>query len=327
MLTKMIEEEILYRAAREAGLDRDAEIRRRLEDLERQTLVQAYLDRMHEEATRVDEDEARQFYEQHRDEYRTEKMVRVRMLLSERESTAQQVRKMVTEGNLKFDEACAKYSDNPSVVSARGLLPTWVRKDRAVPWIGNHRAFHEAAFSLEPGEISEPFRTPVGWHLIRLEEVREPRERSFEEVRDDVIGRISRERSTRGLPELLADLRERYGVKIHQEPDAKTADELFAEAQGAAAPRRRVELYEELVQRYPDHERVLDALFMIGFIRSEELGQPEQAREVFRRVIEKAPDSDLARSARWMLTSEEEPSFSDEASPQDTSQAPGGTAP
>jgi len=47
-------------------------------------------------------------------------------------------------------------------------------------------AFEEAVFGLAVGEISEPVRTPFGFHIIKLTEVREPVGKSFQEARQDV---------------------------------------------------------------------------------------------------------------------------------------------
>ena len=47
-------------------------------------------------------------------------------------------------------------------------------------------AFDEAVFSLSEGEVSDPVRTPFGFHIIKLTEVREPVGKSFEEARQDV---------------------------------------------------------------------------------------------------------------------------------------------
>ena len=89
-------------------------------------------------------------------------------------------------------------------------------------------------------------------------------------------------------------------------------------AQAAPMPQRRIDLYEELVERFPEHGHAVDSQFMIGFLLSEEIGDAERARAAFERVIEMAPDSDLAQSARWMLTSgEEEPEFEDDGWPAD----------
>lgn len=313
MLRRMVEEEVLYQAAVDAGTDRAPDVVERLENLKRQTVVQSYLDHVEEEASRVSAEEARAFYDEHLDEYRTEKMVRVRMLLTDREKVAKHVQEICSSGTMGFADACAKHSEDPFVVSARGLVPTWIRQDRAVPWIGNHPEFHDVVFSLERDQLSDPFETMAGWHVVRVEDVRESRQRPFDEVEADVTGRIARERSTRGLPELLAELNERYGVVIHEEPGTKSADELFAEAQAAPDPRMRVKLYGELVERFPTYDRALDAHFMIGFIHSEELKDVGAAEVAFRKVIELDPDSDLAKSAEWMLTSgNDDPPFEDD---------------
>jgi peptidyl-prolyl cis-trans isomerase C len=321
MLRQMVEEEVLYRAAVEDGIDRDDAVRTRIREIERETVVQTYLDRMQQQASQVDEDEARRFYDEHLDDYRTEKMVRVRMLLTPRENVARRIGEMVADG-AAFEDLCGRFSESTFVVSARGLIPTWIRQGRAVPWIGNHPEFHEVAFSLPVNQLSEPFETTAGWIVLRVEEIREERLRPFDEVKEDVIGRISRERTSRGLPQLLSELNERYDVKIHDEPGAKSADELFAEAQSEGNPRRRIELYEEIVARFPDFERLIDAQFMIGFIRSEELRDTLGAAAAFEKVIEIDPDSDLAQSARWMLSSgSQEPDFEDDGWTPDSLEA------
>lgn len=306
LLEQMIEEDILCRAAIDDGLDRDPDVAKRLEANRRQILSQAFLDRRHEIATQVSEEEARAFYQEHLDEYVTEKTLRVRVLDNSTEKVVTRAREMAVDDGLPFEELCSRFNENPFLIRARGLLPDWVRKDRAVAWLGNHPAFHEAAFHLEKGEVSPIFELEQAgkttYNIVRVEDIREPRQLSFEEARGDIVGRISRARSTRGLPDLMAELKERYGVKILETP-AKSAEELFAEAQGAPDPGRKVKLFEELVSRYPDDSRVLEALFMIGFTRSEELNDAEGAREAFQRVINEYPDSELAQSARWMLSS------------------------
>jgi len=321
MLQQIIEQEILYRAAVDAGLPQDDAIRAQIRDWERQFLVQAYLDRKQEEMSSVSEEEARAFWEAHPEEYTTERMRRVRMLWADDRRAAETARERVLAGSLDFPQACSKYSSHPPAIESLGMIPSWVREGKAVDWIGNHPSFHEVVDSLEPGEISEVFQTSRGFHVVRVEEVREPALRPFEEVERDIRGRLAQQKSTQGLPDLLAQLRERYHVKVHEVP-GRSADELFARAQAATSPQERVALYEELVERHPDDALALDAHFMIGFIRAEELKDPERAAQSFRKVIEIDPDSELAQSARWMLTSGDDvPEFEDgpDAEPEEGS--------
>jgi len=302
LLRQMIEEELLWRAAQDEGVSRDPAVVHEVERATRSIVVQAYLDRKQQEASQVTEEEARAFYEEHLADYVTEHTVRVRVLENPRLHTAEHARTLVVEQNVSMASVCSKFNVDPSLVEAAGLLPQWVRRGKAVPWIGNHPSFHEAAFALEPGVPSEVFETARGWTFVMLEEDNPSRQRSFEEARADVEGRIARQRTSTGLPELLASLEERYRVRI--EAVERSAEEVFAEAQRATNPREAVVLFEEVVERWPDHERVPEALFMIGFKRTEELDDPVGAEAAFRELLERFPDSELAQSARWMLSSD-----------------------
>jgi TolA-binding protein len=71
------------------------------------------------------------------------------------------------------------------------------------------------------------------------------------------------------------------------------------------------------VDEHPDADVSPQALFMVGFIHSEELKQYEQAEAVFRELLQRYPQSELAESARWMLEhmrSDEAPPFAEPGS-------------
>ncbi|MBS1976030.1 MAG: peptidylprolyl isomerase [Bacteroidetes bacterium] len=72
-------------------------------------------------------------------------------------------RQLLAGGN--WDELCKEYSDDPSTKNSGGRLrPFGVGVMSSVP------EFESAAFALEkPGEISDPFQSAYGWHIIRLE--------------------------------------------------------------------------------------------------------------------------------------------------------------
>lgn len=66
---------------------------------------------------------------------------------------------------VKWDELCKEYSQDPSSKDNGGRLrPFGVGAMSGVP------EFEQMAFNLkEPGNISDPFQTQFGWHIIRLE--------------------------------------------------------------------------------------------------------------------------------------------------------------
>ena len=67
-----------------------------------------------------------------------------------------------------------------------------------------------------------------------------------------------------------------------------------------------------MVESYPDADIAPQALFMVGFVYSEELKNYDEAEKAFRELLAKYPKSELTASAQWMvdhMRSEEAPNF------------------
>jgi parvulin-like peptidyl-prolyl isomerase len=101
------------------------------------------------------------------------------------EKTLADVRSDVAAGKLTFAEAARRHSTSPSgkeggdlgFFAYRGRLPV---------------ALSSVAFSLQAGEISRPFRTAFGVHLVTVIE-RRAGDLSLEDVRSAVLEQVSRE--------------------------------------------------------------------------------------------------------------------------------------
>lgn len=77
-------------------------------------------------------------------------------------------------GGGDFAQLAAKYSEGPSA-EAGGDLGYFARRDMV-------QSFSEAAFSLEPGQVSDVVVTPYGYHIIQLIDKKPRRQLEYEEI-------------------------------------------------------------------------------------------------------------------------------------------------
>lgn len=74
-----------------------------------------------------------------------------------------------------------------------------------------------AVGELKGGEISEPFVTSAGVHVVRVAERIPPTVKPFEEVADELRMRETSDRNRGRLTDVVAGLKQRYVVEVHPE--------------------------------------------------------------------------------------------------------------
>jgi peptidyl-prolyl cis-trans isomerase C len=120
------------------------------------------------------------------------------------------------EKRLKAGEDFGKLADELSKdPGSKGGDLGWFTKDRMVP------EFADAAYKLEPGQVSDPVKTQFGWHVIK---VLEKRTRPFPPM-DQVKDQLERFVAQRAQSEAILKLREaakitRTDEKVDEAPKA-----------------------------------------------------------------------------------------------------------
>ena len=71
-------------------------------------------------------------------------------------------------------------------------------------------AIADAVFSAETGAIASPRKSPLGWHVIRVEEVQQKPARSLAEVRDELVAQIAQEKRRAAFTEKLASIEDQF---------------------------------------------------------------------------------------------------------------------
>lgn len=85
-----------------------------------------------------------------------------------------------------FAELARKYSEDPS--AAQGGEAGWFTQGQLLP------AVEKAAFALKKGEISGVVESALGYHILKVEEVREEKTKGLKEAREEILLAIRTER-------------------------------------------------------------------------------------------------------------------------------------
>lgn len=174
VLDYVIDMRLVARKAEAEKLSQSADFARRLAYLRDKALMEGLLTTVAREAST--DAAVRAVYAQVAKGQGGEQEVRARHILVETEAQARAALKRVRGGE-DFAKVADQVSKDPG---SRGGELGWFTKDRMVP------EFAEAAFKLQPNQISEPVKSQFGWHIIKVEERREKPFPKLEEIRDQV---------------------------------------------------------------------------------------------------------------------------------------------
>jgi parvulin-like peptidyl-prolyl isomerase len=74
-------------------------------------------------------------------------------------------------------------------------------------------AFEEVVFNLKPGSYSDVFQTEFGWHIASVIEKRPAVACSLEQVRDVIVGDLTRQAQQKALEQFLDAQKEKAHIE------------------------------------------------------------------------------------------------------------------
>ena len=182
-ITRWIESELVYQEALKQGINKSADVKDRLSELQKNYLVAAYLDKMVDEKVVVNNEEIDRFYSANSEEFvRSDDYYNIRLMLVEKYSEANSIRSKIAKGE-DFGKLARKHSLDDSAENGGEL--GWVRLSglpndlaKVVPYVGVKA-------------VSRPIKTAVGRYLVDVLDVRKKGQtQTLEEVRDEIIWRL-----------------------------------------------------------------------------------------------------------------------------------------
>lgn len=178
VLDDLIHRRIFALEARRRELHDTDESRRRLAAAREVILYNMVIETVLDEA--VTEDVLRTLYEEQSQLLSLGEEVRARHILTETFEQAQEVARRLRDGEDFAQLALDMSTDDPTRLNG-GDLGYFSQGELIIEEI------ERAAFDTEVGQITQPFRSELGWHVLRVDDRRAEEPPSFEEMRPDLV--------------------------------------------------------------------------------------------------------------------------------------------
>lgn len=184
----------------------------------RQISVRHYVETEISPKVSVGEEAIVAFYKENEDKFATEEQVRCSHILirSAPDAAAEEkeaARKKAGEIQVRcvagedFSALAAEFSEDPGSKEDGGDLGFFTREQMVAP-------FSEAAFALQPGQVSGVVETRFGYHVIKLAERKEASKQGLDEVREQIEGFLASRALDQAVQSRLDELKAEAQIDV-----------------------------------------------------------------------------------------------------------------
>ena len=208
IMSKLISSELVLQEAQKAGLDKKADYIAKEELTRRELLVNMYIqDYMKNHP--VSEADTKSAYEKFKSEL-GDKEYSARHILVASEAEAKDVIAQINKGG-DFGKIAKEKSKDPGSKDKGGDLGWFSLSGMVKP-------FSDAVTKLQKGSVTaEPVQTQFGWHVIKLDDVRDMKAPPYDKVKDG----LQKQLGQRQLEKMLTDLRAKATIVDNSKPAKK----------------------------------------------------------------------------------------------------------
>ncbi|MAH13314.1 MAG: hypothetical protein CMO33_06170 [Verrucomicrobia bacterium] len=207
-LKKMLKKQETKRQLKQAGRNREIVINNMRKQLYRRLQAYEIMEAAMHQDPASDED-VEEFYNKNLNHFKTLEQIHAsHILIRDKSDIGREKLDVVIEAldsGRDFEELAREFSEDTS--SEQGGDLGWLPRGQTVA------KFEKVAFSLELDEISDPFETEFGWHIVRLHERQDARTQSLEEVSEQIAMMLLRERRNESYRLFLQDLKEKATIE------------------------------------------------------------------------------------------------------------------
>lgn len=209
ILDEVVNFELFAQAAKDDGIDKDPAVKTRLKYEQTQYLAKEYFKRIQAKQAPISEEQLKNYYNSHISEFTPPEEIQARHILVKTESEANKVLGELKKG-VDFAELAKKTSIDPAA-SKGGKLELMDGKDW-LPRGSFEKSFEYVLFKIPKGEVGGPVKSQFGWHILKVDDRRQPEPPGFVQVRNLIKMRLENERNAELHKKITENLKNKIPV-------------------------------------------------------------------------------------------------------------------
>jgi len=187
ILDEVVSFTLFSQAAEKAGIAKEPAIKTRLEYVQTEYLAKEYFRRKAAQSAVVTEQELKDYYKDHLSEFKPPEEIKARHILVKTEAQASKLLEK-TKSGADFSDLARKESIDPAAAKGGKLeMPSgsdWLPRGTF------EKGFEYELFKIPKGEVGGPVKSQFGWHLLKIEDRRQPETPPFVQVRGLIKNRL-----------------------------------------------------------------------------------------------------------------------------------------
>ena len=219
ILQRIIQGKVVSMIAKDAGFSDRPDIKEQIELMSNDIITAAYLKKEVVDKINVTEEDMKNYYTAHKEEFEGPETVRVGFILigldrsasdedkKKAREKAEDILKRVKAGE-DFGKLAAEFSDDPATKQRGGDFGV-------VTWRKEMPKFEKAIFSLPQGGGSDLFESSFGYYIIKAEARQKGKAESFDNSRAKIKEKIIAEFAQSKVKEFVMNAMEKAGVEIN----------------------------------------------------------------------------------------------------------------
>ncbi|MEN6427507.1 MAG: peptidyl-prolyl cis-trans isomerase [Phycisphaerales bacterium] len=214
-LQSWLAQEILYRQALDQQLGDKPDVKRFLHSLTRQALSRQMLDEQLASKINITDTDVQTYYTANKDQYVEPAKAKISHILVADEQKAAELLKRIQEGG-DFAAIAKESSQDQATKDSGGRIADDVHEGAYVPGIGDSNDINASIFAAEGAKVLDKlFKTDKGWEIVRVDERHPPRQKTFDEVRQQVMRELLGRKSEEVQRDYIKEMMDKHKVVIH----------------------------------------------------------------------------------------------------------------